>query len=84
MTWREFSIHVIAKDRNEIQEWARTRRLAYMIYCSVPSDKTKISEKSFWPLPLDEIEEKKPLSQEHIKNILDFYSKPNGNRNAQN
>ena len=75
MTWRDFSIYVIANDRNELQEWAKVRRLSYMIYCSIPTDKTKKSEQSFWSLPIDETEEKKPLSKDQVKNILDFYSR---------
>jgi len=51
-----------------------------MIYCSIPSDKTKVSEQSFWELPIDEVEKKQPLNKDQVKNILDFYSSANGNR----
>jgi hypothetical protein len=83
MTWRDFSLYVLAAERKELNEWARTRRLAYMIYCSVPSDKTKSSERSFWPLPIDEEEEKaEPLSDEQLAKVLKFYM--NGNGSTQN
>ena len=78
MTWREFSLYVIANERNELNEWARTRRLAYMIYCSVPSDKSKSSEQVFWPLPIDEVEKSEPLSDEQVAKIIKFYANGNG------
>ena len=77
MTWREFSLYVLAHDRNQLEEWARTRRLAYMIYCSIPSGGTKASEQNFWRLPTDEVEQTEPLSDEQVAKIIKFYSSGN-------
>ena len=34
MTWKDFSIIVMGKERQELNEWARTRNLAYIVYLS--------------------------------------------------
>lgn len=70
MSWRDFSIYVTAHERSELNEWARTRRLSYTIYCSIPDNKPKLSETKFWELPIDEKEpEARPLTKEEISRI---------------
>ena len=46
MTWKDFSIISKGKERNELNEWARTRNLAYIIYLSSTTEKSPKSLKS--------------------------------------
>jgi hypothetical protein len=78
MTWKDFSIIVLGKERNELNEWARTRNLAYIIYLSSTTEKSPKSIKSFWNIPeLDnaneEKEEKKFITDEQLKRTLKLY-----------
>jgi len=78
MTWREWSIYSIAHQRTETNEWARTRRVAYMVYLMGSGEKTKMNENRFHPLPIDEPEYKgEPLTPEEIKRSINLYSKKN-------
>ena len=71
MTWREFTLYSTAHERKELNEWSRTRRLAYIIYCGIPSDRPKMKEQDFWPLPIDEkTEESKPLTPDEIQRMV--------------
>ena len=51
MTWKDFSIIVLGKERNELNEWARTRNLAYIVYLSSTTEKSPKSMKAFWSIP---------------------------------
>lgn len=77
MTWRDFSIIVMGKERQELNEWARTRNLAYIVYLSSSSEKTPKSLKSFWPIPeidnTDEVEEKVMITDEQLTRTLKLY-----------
>jgi hypothetical protein len=78
MTWKDFSIIVMGKERNELNEWARTRNLAYIIYLSNTTEKSPKSLKSFWHIPeLDdkevEEEEKTFISNEQLARTLKLY-----------
>ena len=48
MTWKDFSIIVLGNERKELNEWARTRNLAYIIYLSNSAEKSPKSLKAFW------------------------------------
>jgi hypothetical protein len=78
MTWKDFSIIVLGKERNEINEWARTRNLAYIVYLSNTTEKSPKSIKAFWHIPeIDDIEEEKEdrvmLTDEQLARTLKLY-----------
>jgi len=76
MTWKDYSIIVLGTERKELNEWARTRNLAYIIYLSNSNDKHPKSLKSFWHIPqLDDIDEPKEpmLSNEELSRTLALY-----------
>jgi len=77
MTWKDFSIIVMGKERQELNEWARTRNLAYIIYLSNSAEKTPKSLKAFWHIPqiddIDEPEEKELISDEQLTRTLKLY-----------
>jgi len=76
MTWKDFSIIVMGNERKELNEWARTRNLAYIIYLSSTAEKTPKSLKSFWHIPqLDDIEQEKTelISDEQLAETLKLY-----------
>ena len=84
MSWYEFSIHRIAHFRNDVNDWARTRKIAYMIYVMNTGDKSRMSEQKFLGLPIDEKEEnERPLSMEELQEAFRFYQN-NGAKNIQN
>ena len=76
MTWKDFSIIVMGNERKELNEWARTRNLAYIIYLSNCAEKTPKSLKAFWHIPmLDDIEEEKEtmLTDDQLARTLKLY-----------
>ena len=77
MTWKDFSIIVMGKEKQELNEWARTRNLAYIVYISSTAEKTPKSIKSFWHIPelddIDEGEEKIYLTDDQLKRTLKLY-----------
>jgi len=77
MTWKDFSIIVMGREKQEINEWARTRNLAYIIYLSSTSEKTPKSLKSFWHIPqlddIESLEEKELISEEQFAETLKLY-----------
>jgi len=76
MTWKDYSIVVLGTERKELNEWARTRNLAYIIYLSNSNDKHPKSLKSFWHIPqLDDIDEPEEamLSNEELSRTLALY-----------
>jgi hypothetical protein len=78
MTWKDFSIILIGKEKNETNEWARTRNLAYIVYLSNTTEKSPKSIKSFWHIPeIDDIEEdgeeKVMLTDEQLARTLKLY-----------
>ena len=78
MTWKDFSIIVMGKERRELNEWARTRNLAYIIYLSNSTEKQPKSLKSFWHIPaIDDAEgmeeEKTMLTDEQLARTLKLY-----------
>ena len=76
MTWKDFSIIVMGKERRELNEWARTRNLAYIIYLSNTAEKSPKSLKSFWHIPqIDDIEEEKGelLTDDQLAETLKMY-----------
>jgi len=77
MTWKDFSIIVMGKEKQELNEWARTRNLAYIVYLSSTTEKTPRSLKAFWHLPeIDdtEVEEEKVyLTDDQLKRTLKLY-----------
>ena len=77
ITWKDFSIIVMGKERQELNEWARTRNLAYIIYLSNTTEKSPKSLKSFWHIPMiddvEEQEEKEMLSDDQLARTLKLY-----------
>lgn len=77
MTWKDFSIIVMGKEKKELNEWARTRNLAYIIYLSSTMEKSPKSIQSFWPMPdidnAGEEEEKTMLSDDELMRTLKLY-----------
>lgn len=77
MTWKDFSIIVMGKEKKELSEWARTRNLAYIIYLSSTTEKSPKSIQSFWPMAdldnTDFEEEKTMLSDEQLTRTLKLY-----------
>ena len=77
MTWKDYSIVVLGVEKTELNEWARTRNLAYIIYLSNTADQSPKSLKSFWHIPdLDddvEQEEKVMLTNQQLANTLKLY-----------
>jgi hypothetical protein len=81
MTWKDFSIIVMGKEKQELNEWARTRNLAYIVYLSSTSEKSPKSLKAFWHIPeIDDnqpAEEKKMLTNEELARTLKMYGVKN-------
>lgn len=77
MTWKDFSIIVMGKEKQELNEWARTRNLAYIVYLSSTTEKSPKSLKSFWHIPeIDDnepAEEKVMLTNEQLARTLKMY-----------
>jgi hypothetical protein len=77
MTWKDFSIIVMGKEKQELNEWARTRNLAYIVYLSSTAEKSPKSLKNFWPMPeiddMQPVEEKKMLTDEELAQTLKLY-----------
>ena len=77
MTWKDFSIIVMGKERQELNEWARTRNLAYIVYLSSTSEQSPKSLKSFWHIPeiddAETTEEKTMLTNEQLAETLKLY-----------
>jgi hypothetical protein len=77
MTWKDFSIIVMGKEKQELNEWARTRNLAYIVYLSSTTEKSPKSIKSFWNIPaIDDLEvedEKVMLTSDQLARTLKLY-----------
>lgn len=76
MTWKDFSIIVMGKEKRELNEWARTRNLAYIIYLSNTSEKSPKSLKTFWHIPqIDDVDEEKRemLTDDQLAETLKMY-----------
>jgi hypothetical protein len=77
MTWKDFSIIVMGKEKQELNEWARTRNLAYIIYLSNSAERSPKSLKAFWHIPMlddnDEEQEKTMLTDDQLARTLKLY-----------
>jgi len=77
MTWKDFSIIVMGKEKKELNEWARTRNLAYIIYLSNTTENSPKSIQAFWPMAdidnAGEVEEQTMLSDEELTRTLKLY-----------
>lgn len=75
MTWKDFSIIVLGNEKRELNEWARTRNLAYIIYLSNSTEHK--SMKSFWHIPqLDDVEDEEEvdyLTEQQLQRTLSLY-----------
>lgn len=80
MTWREFSIYTIAWERNELNEWLRTRKLAHMIFSTVATKEKWQAENIWWPMPTDEKEDVTPPSQDEIQRMINWLQQPKENK----
>ncbi len=77
MTWKDFSIIVMGNEKQELNEWARTRNLAYIVYLSSTTEKSPKSITAFWHIPaIDNVEieeEKVMLSSDQLLRTLKLY-----------
>lgn len=77
MTWKDYSIVVLGVEKRELNEWARTRNLAYIIYLSNTADQSPKSLQSFWHIPDldDDVEQEKKvmLTDTQLANTLKLY-----------
>jgi hypothetical protein len=77
MTWKDFSIIVMGKEKQELNEWARTRNLAYIVYLSSTTEKSPKSMRGFWHIPaIDDLEveeEKVMLTNDQLARTLKLY-----------
>jgi hypothetical protein len=78
MTWRDFSIYVIAWERNNLLNVSMTREIVYSVYNSQPRDKgSKMPAKeNLWPLPIDEKVEVRPPTQAEIERMMNLLTAP--------
>jgi hypothetical protein len=67
----------MGKERQELNEWARTRNLAYIIYLSNTTEKSPKSLRAFWHIPMiDDVEDqevKEMLSDDQLARTLKLY-----------
>lgn len=67
----------MGKEKQELNEWARTRNLAYIVYLSSTSEKSPKSLKAFWHIPeiddYEPAEEKTMLTNEELARTLKMY-----------
>lgn len=67
----------MGKEKQELNEWARTRNLAYIVYLSSTSEKSPKSLKAFWHIPeIDDngpVEEKVMLTDDQLARTLKMY-----------
>ena len=67
----------MGKEKRELNEWARTRNLAYIIYLSNTTEKSPKSLKTFWHIPqiddTEDEEEKVLMSDEQFADALKLY-----------
>jgi hypothetical protein len=67
----------MGKEKKELNEWARTRNLAYIIYLSNSAEKQPKSLRAFWHIPaiddVEEVEEKTMLTDEQLARTLKLY-----------
>lgn len=67
----------MGKEKKELNEWARTRNLAYIIYLSSTTEKSPKSLRSFWHIAaiddIEEEEEKTMLTDEQLARTLKLY-----------
>lgn len=77
MTWKDFSIIVMGKEKQELNEWARTRNLAYIVYLSSTAEKNPKNIKAFWHIPelddIDKEEENVFISNDQLARTLKLY-----------
>ena len=77
MTWKDFSIIVLGNEKQELNEWARTRNLAYIVYLSSTTEKSPKGITAFWHIPaIDNVEieeEKVMLSSDQLLRTLKLY-----------
>jgi hypothetical protein len=77
MTWKDFSIIVMGKEKQELNEWARTRNLAYIVYLSSTTETSPKSLKAFWHISeIDDIEideENVMLTSDQLARTLKLY-----------
>lgn len=76
MTWKDFSIVVMGKEKQELNEWARTRNLAYIMYLSNTTERNPKAMREFWHIPeIDDIEreEVEMLTQDQLMATLKMY-----------
>lgn len=80
MTWRDFTIHVIAAERKELAEWHRVRAITYMVYRMNTGDKVVKRPEQIMPLPGDKgLDRGKPMDNEEVLRTIKLF-KGNGSK----
>ena len=75
MTWREYTIHVMAAERNEVNEWHRVRSVVYMIYRMNTGDKIAKKPEQIMPLPGDMKEDRgQPMTDDEVLRSIKLFS----------
>ena len=74
MTWRDFTIHVMAWERNEAVEWHRTRAIVYMVYRMNTGDKAIKKPEQIMPLPDDKQQDRgEPMHTEDVLRTIKLF-----------
>ena len=74
MTWKDFQVMVMAKERNEVNEWRRFRSVVHILYAANTTDKPAKSASEIMPLPGDPIRDRgKALTKEELKKTFKIF-----------
>lgn len=75
MTWRDYTIHVMAAERKEVNEWHRVRSVVYMIYRMNTGDKIVKRPEQIMPLPGDVAEDRgRQMSDDEVLRSIKLFS----------
>lgn len=74
MTWKDFQVMVLGKERNEVNEWRRIRSVVHILYAANTSDKPARPAHEIMPLPGDpKTDRGKPLTKEEVKKTFKVF-----------
>jgi len=78
MTWKEFQIMVIGKERNEVNEWRRFRSVVHILYAANTTDKPAKAAHEIMPLPGDPKRDRgKPMAKEELQKTFKVFGMTN-------
>lgn len=77
MTWRDFSIYVIAKERNDMQTAIMTREIVFAVYNTAGKSFKDLKRMDIWELATDEPKVKSEApSAERIERLMKVLQNP--------